>query len=280
MDAVCVDSDWDVALAEDKDGNIIGALPFQVQRKWGVKAAFTPLVTPHSGPWYNRNTDKPLHQQISAYHQIVNQLAQQLDPFTYKNINLAPSDLPGHAWYWKGYQLHTRYTYRLIINSKEEVFAQCKNTIRTDIRNAEKDIEIAWVGSAEEFYDLIKRQVGGHYQLLSAPTVKNLFNLQKQFSLRVNKAIRGGKTMGMALFAIDGSDIYYLVGGRQTEGYNLGLTALLWDSITEHAGPDKVLDFEGTMLKKVEPFFRRFGGVPTPYLNVVKMPRWMYPFRG
>ena len=280
MDAVCVHRDWDVVLAEDKGGKIIGALPFQAKRKWGMTAAFTPLVTPHSGPWLSQHAGKPLHQQISSHHQVVQQCTDQLDRMAYKNFKLAPGQMPGHAWHWSGYQLNTRYTYRLSIDSIEQVFNTCKNTIRTDIRNAEKELKVQPVESPNEFHNLLRTQIGGHYQMLSRQVIENLFSLKSRFPLTFTKALRGEKTIGGALFVVDGLDIYYLIGSRQTEGSNLALTALIWDAITKHAGAGKVLDFEGTMLKKVEPFFRRFGGVPTLYLNVVKMPRWMKWLRG
>jgi hypothetical protein len=275
MDAVCTETDWDVAIVENKEGTIVGVLPYQIKSKWGIKAYSTPLVTPNSGPWIRLDETKELYQKISAHNSILEKLIPQLEPSHYKYLKLSPTNLPGHPWYWAGYKLNTMYTYRLDISSPDTVLANCKNTIRTDIRNAENEIQIEEIGSSDEFYQSLTNQVGGHYQILTKRQIEKLFALQKQHSLFFKKAIKSGQTIGTALFAESLGDIYYLIGARQSEGTNLALTALIWNTIQEHAGPGKTFDFEGTMLKPVEPFFRRFGGIPTPYLNVIKMPRWM-----
>ncbi len=275
MDAICEDSNWDVVLVEDKQRQIIGAIPYQVKRKWGITAYSTPLLTPTSGPWVKLDESKPFHQQLSQYHRIIASLTQQLQSGRYYYFKLTPTSFPGHAWYWAGYTLNTMYTYRLDISSAEVVFNHCKNSIRTDIRNAEKEIRVEEITTSGEFYELLKKQVGGHYQYLSASQIDRLFLIKENKNLYFRKAVKSGKAVGAALFVKDRNELYYLIGTRQMEGPNPALTSLIWHHIQEHTSPDMVLDFEGTMLRKVEPFFRRFGGMPTPYLNVVKMPRWM-----
>jgi len=47
---------------------------------------------------------------------------------------------------------------------------------------------------------------------------------------------------------------------------------VLWEAIKRAADRGTAFDFEGSMLKHVEPFVRSFGGVPTPYSVVRHTP--------
>jgi hypothetical protein len=53
----------------------------------------------------------------------------------------------------------------------------------------------------------------------------------------------------------------------QAHGAN---TLLYWEPIRLASEVSRVFDFEGSMLKPVEHFFRGFGGTQTPYLQISK----------
>ena len=70
----------------------------------------------------------------------------------------------------------------------------------------------------------------------------------------------------------DTSTAYYLAGGATEAGRSKGaMHGLLAHAIQETAAEGcTIFDFEGSMLKGVEPFFRGFGGELTPYFRVFK----------
>jgi hypothetical protein len=72
--------------------------------------------------------------------------------------------------------------------------------------------------------------------------------------------------------AISGAEpLYPLINGRDPELQAFGANMLLyWEAIRLASEVSRVFDFEGSMLKPVEHFFRGFGGKPTPYLQVSK----------
>ena len=62
---------------------------------------------------------------------------------------------------------------------------------------------------------------------------------------------------------------YYLLGGSDPDLRTSGAASLLmWEAIMRARRVTDVFDFEGSMLKPVERFFRAFGARQTPYLNV------------
>ena len=64
---------------------------------------------------------------------------------------------------------------------------------------------------------------------------------------------------------------YYLWGGSDPQFRNSGTNSYcLWEAIKFSASVTKAFDFEGSMIKPFEKFFRAFGGKLTPYFHVYK----------
>ena len=116
-------------------------------------------------------------------------------------------------------------------------------------------------------------------QRLSAPARSTLERIEAAC------AGRGARAM---LFACDATDrvhavayvvwdrrvAYYLMGGGDPELRTSGASSLLlWEGIRRAHAEAEAFDFEGSMLKPVERFFRAFGGRQSPYLHVSRADR-------
>ena len=67
----------------------------------------------------------------------------------------------------------------------------------------------------------------------------------------------------------DRNAAFHLLSGADPELRTSGAGSLLmWEAITRARAVTDVFDFEGSMLKPVERFFRAFGSRQTPYLRV------------
>lgn len=75
-----------------------------------------------------------------------------------------------------------------------------------------------------------------------------------------------------ALFVVyDEKSMYNLIQGGDPELRKSGANPLaMWHSIESAQKVTKKYDFEGSMMANVEPFFRSFGAVQTPYFNIMK----------
>jgi hypothetical protein len=72
----------------------------------------------------------------------------------------------------------------------------------------------------------------------------------------------------------DRNAAFYLLGGGDPELRNSGASSLLmWELMMRARAEADVFDFEGSMLKPVERFFRAFGARQTPYLRVSRVSR-------
>ena len=78
-----------------------------------------------------------------------------------------------------------------------------------------------------------------------------------------------------AFFVWDQRKMYYLASGSHRDNREThALSLVLWEGIKLSVEKGLAFDFEGTMLENVEPHFRSFGAVQTPYFTV-----WRYGSR-
>ena len=65
METVCCGKQWDVALAHNDDGAVIGAMPYLIGSKLGLRYIVQPQLTQYNGPWYKSdNTEERYHADI------------------------------------------------------------------------------------------------------------------------------------------------------------------------------------------------------------------------
>ena len=103
--------------------------------------------------------------------------------------------------------------------------------------------------------------------------LKNIFT---QFSDDTNSfsvaAKKDGVLLGVVFCVFDKNSCYYLLGGVDKKSGVQGVNNILVQKSMEKAQQlgCSIFDFEGSMLKGVEKFFRSFGGELVPYYTVNK----------
>jgi lipid II:glycine glycyltransferase (peptidoglycan interpeptide bridge formation enzyme) len=103
--------------------------------------------------------------------------------------------------------------------------------------------------------------------------LKNIFTL---FSNETNsfsfEAKKHNQLLGVVFCIFDQHSCYYLLGGVDKSAGISGVNNLLVQKSIEKAQQlgCKIFDFEGSMLKGVEKFFRSFGPRLVPYYTVNK----------
>ena len=111
MDAVCAGKEWDVLLAEDEQGEIIGAMPYLLRKRAWFRYIIMPQQTQIGGIWVT--------EQITADRwktaEVCRALKEQLD-----GLNLAyyyqqymPGSLCVDAMRGLGFKTKERVTYRV-----------------------------------------------------------------------------------------------------------------------------------------------------------------------
>ena len=277
LDVICGSENWDVVIYE-KNGNILGALPYYFKSKYGIKYISQPMFTQHNGIWIKYKDNMVESKKISYEKEVVYALLSEIEGkgFAFYQQAQSPSLRNWLPFYWKGYNDSTRYTYRLNdISDPMALFSGFQSNKRKNIKKAIKaGYEVKFDISAKDFYELHKRSL--------EKQGKTIFYSFELFEKMVTTAYKhnSGRTayidcegeMMCALFNLwDQQFGYNLISAINPETRNTGAPDLLVYSMIQFCSNKvKGYDFEGSMIEGVEESFRHFGATQTPYFFIYK----------
>jgi hypothetical protein len=254
---------------------VVARLPYVSKSRLGLTVLGQPPLTQTLGPWIEPSTAKratALGNEMALLSDLVAQLPRA-DRFAQL---LAPQVLNALPFYWAGYDLSVRYTYRLDdLGSETGLWDGLHSSVRRAIRKARRQVEVRDDLGLETLRDLVTKTFAR--QGLPVPFPWDLVE-----RIEAACARRGARQM---LFAVDGSGhvhaatyvvhdsstAYNILSGAEPELRASGAgPLLLWDSIMRVTPSTEVFDFEGSMLPGIEIHYRHFGGRLTPYLFVTR----------
>lgn len=273
LDAVAGEA-WDVVLAY-QGGQVVGALPFTLRRRWGLTLLTQPKLTQTLGPWV-RPTNKSYPKMLAHEKDVLGALADGLPYHHYYAQNWHWDRQNWLPFYWRGFEQSTRYTYRLNgLCDEEALWKGLQENIRREVRKARDRYQIVVrpAHSLDEFLAL--NRMTFERQGRSLPYSRKLVEgIEKAAATRgardclVAVDEEGNRHAG-AYIIRQGDTAYYLMGGGDPELRNSGATSLvLWEAIRSQPAGVDVFDFEGSMVEPIERFFRGFGAQQVPYFRV------------
>lgn len=276
LDSV-TDGSWDVAIVEDKNGNLLASMPYFLEKRGKYKNIVQPHLAQYMGPWLNKEyiQTKTIHRT----HQLIEELMEQLPACHayFQNWHFSVMNwLPLHA---QGYEQTSRYTY-IVDGRKEEdeLWKAISSNVRRDIKNASKVIEMVEDESIdfEVFFDI----VGSTFERKSTELIydKALFKklddrLKKEGRRKILYAKHEDGTLCGTMYLVwDNTTIYYLAGGiKEAYKKHYPISVLHWESLKYAASRNMIFDFEGSMLPSIERFIRRFGTEQKTYHSITKI---------
>ena len=267
---------WSVALAHNEKGDIEAALTFAKRQKWGLTTLSEPVLTPFCGVWWRQKTFKNEYEKITYEKKYLQKLIEKL-PFAHRySFRLQTTLTDWQPFYWAGWRVETRYTYRLNIENLTSVFDNFSGNTKRNIRKAAQYFTIDSNDNFDKFLEIndltYKRQrISQPIPLSTWQAVERVLSKKKSRKLFFSKNTEG--VTDAAIYVVfDNQTAYYLAGSSTDAGRSRGaMHGLLARAIEEAAAAGCIVfDFEGSMLQGVEPFFRGFGGTLTPYFRVYK----------
>lgn len=278
MDAVCGADNWDVVLYE-KNGTILGAMPYYVRQKLGLRYITQPPFTQHNGAWIKYPEGQVASKRISFEKEVLDGLMEQIEalPVCHYQQSFSPNLTNWLPLYWRGYSQSTSYTYRLPdIHDPEALFAQFQHNKRKNINKAiRQEIQIHFDLPADVFYDHHKKSLAKQHQEIgySLELFQRIYRAAyAHHSGRTIYATDPEGTVLCGLFNLwDKHWGYDLISSIDPETRGNGAPDLLVYRMLEYLS-DKVTgyDFEGSMIPGVEESFRHFGATQTPYFRIWK----------
>jgi lipid II:glycine glycyltransferase (peptidoglycan interpeptide bridge formation enzyme) len=243
----------------------------------GMSFLKLPPYTPHCGLFFESESRNPSSQNsftkevmlevckyISAQKCVITVLAF---PYYIKDLQ---------QFTWNNYKVIPNYTYQLQLSRTiDEIKNNFDSKHRNAINKAQKEgVEVLCNAfPKEEVLSFFKQSlIEAGANVYETELKKILCEFSDASSAFTLSASLGGRLLGMVHCIFDNKACYYLLGGLVKGESVQGVNNLLVLKSIEKAKElgCEVFDFEGSMLKGVEKFFRGFGPELVPYYTVNK----------
>lgn len=208
----------------------------------------------------------------------------------YKILNLIIKHLPKRTFdyyfhpnfknwlvfFWNNFRQEVRYTYRLDLSRLDEasIWNNLNSGLRNEINSAIKNgIIIKEDVNIEVLYKLVNisflRQ-GSKVPLTEQKVILLWDELEKNGAIDVYAAIdNAGREIACAAIIYDHNSAYLILNGIDNEHITKGANGyLIYNAIIKAKAKVKIFDFEGSMHKTIESFYRKFGGELTTYYRI------------
>lgn len=261
-----------------KDENqLIGGFYFMRTKKYGLTFLKLPPYTPHCSLFFvseskNKSSVNSFSKEVIT--EVCNYISAQKSALT---VLAFPSDIIDlQPFIWEKYKVVPNYTYRISLEqSLEDIRSNFDPKNRNAINKAIKEEVIVEFNKLNgiELFSFFEKSLTTTDANIYETELKNIFTKfagpTNSFSVEARKS---NDLLGVVFCVYDKNTCYYLLGGVNKSSGIQGVNNLLIQKSIEqakHLGCT-IFDFEGSMLKGVEKFFRSFGPELVPYYTVNK----------
>lgn len=273
LDAVAPES-WDVVQVE-KGGIVHAYMPYVIQKRRSQTILGMPPLTQTLGPWLRPYPGKQANR-VSEEIELVAELIKKLPEYSQFRQNFHHSFTNWLPFFWQGFQQTTRYTYVIEdLSDMDAVWQGFRTNVKRNIRKSRPKLVIRDDLGIAEFLRLneltFKRQ--GRQLPYSHELVERVdASCSERQCRRILFAEDAQSRVHAAIYIVwDENAAYYLMGGVDPDLLSsAAMSLLMWEAINLASRASKTFDFEGSMIKGVERFFRSFGSEPKPYFQISK----------
>lgn len=267
---------WDLAVVE-RGEEVAAVLPYAYKMRLGrYRLIELPYLTFYLGPWL-RESQAKYANRLGEEKDLMTELIEKLPPFASFHQWFHPSIANWLPFYWKGFKQTTRYTYRIEdTQNLDAVWNETRENIRTDVRKAQKQVEVVEELNAERFLEQQKATFSRQGKPLPYP--EDVF--RRLDAECVSRGVRKilcaldseGRLHASVYLVWDETTVYALLRGSDTALRNSGSVSLLmWKAIEFASSQGKRFDFAGSWHESIERFVRAFGGRQIPFFEITKM---------
>lgn len=273
---------WDVLLYE-KNGNILGTLPYYVKESHGLRYITVPRRTQHNGVWVKYPPSGKYQKRLALEKEVMTALIEHLEEaaqkkkIVYYQQSFSPSVTNWLPFYWKGYHQTTRYTYLIPAGEGyDQIFSKFDYAVRYDVKRAAPHAIIEDSDDIDALYRMHCMTMGrqGRSSSYSKEFVAAFDRALAEHNCRKILLAKDaeGNLHSAVYIAFDANWVYYLFSGTDPQYRKSNFqTVLLCRAIQFACDTGRGFDFEGSMVPGIEQFFREFGPIQTPFFSIHKI---------
>jgi hypothetical protein len=258
------------------NGALAGGLPIVKKKRFGLTKAGLPLLTPYVDILSITGASNKIKRN-SFKRKVVESVLEFIQNRHHMvSMGLSPDFTDLTPFLNRNFRFRIKVTYRINLkNDVSALWSSLHGSRRKNIKKAEKTgFKVNILDNFRILSDLITKtyeRQGKDQKIveIAEPYVREAIeNRRGACFITMDE---GGSARGGVFLAWDNHCAYYLLGGFDHEkGGNNATTLALWKGIL-HAKEVlnlNVFDFEGSIVPRLETFFRRFGGDLKHYFRV------------
>jgi len=251
-----------------RGGTLFAGFPLPCRTEFGIKLAMSPPLTPYLGVIF-KHQDTKYVTRLSQEKRISREIARTLKGgFHHVSYGFPPGMVDLQPFVWEGFATSVTYTYIIHLeNELENIWMSLTDKNRNQIRKAEKDgITVVLSDDFNYTVSLVEKTFARQNKSLFPKSAACAYNdvLKKRNQCKSFLAKDINNNLVAAVYiAWDNKRSYYQLGGYDSEKSHGGASALaLWEAIrfSKNELGLREFDFEGSMIPRLEEFFREFGG--------------------
>lgn len=259
------------------DYQLIGGFYFLKTKKYGFTFLKLPPYSPHCGLFFisdSKNNSSINNFSKEVMTEVCTYFMKQSNALT---ILAFPSNIIDfQPFIWKNFKVVPNYTYRIDLQRTMEIIRshfdpKNRNVINKAIKEGVCVTEnsLSTEQLFQYFLKSLKATDANFYEQLLEKIFMNFSDYSNSFCMVARK---GNQVLGVVFCVFDKFNCYYLLGGVDKKSGIQGVNNLLVEKSIEKARDlgCTTFDFEGSMLKGVEKFFRSFGPELIPYYTANK----------
>jgi hypothetical protein len=237
-----------------------------------------PPLTPFLGPLFG-SSESPSRTRAKQIEWL-ERLLEELNGFAHLDARCHPAFDYWTPLSWHGFEQTTHYTWRLTdLGDLEGIWNGLRENIRREVRKGRKrglEVDEASLDDLDRVQaKTAQRHDRGQAAVETRAVLRRVDDAAAAREARSVLVARDsdGRVHAGGYFVWDSRYTYYLVGGSDAALRTSGASSLLmWTAIEHAAARGTAFDFEGSMLRHVERFFRAFGGTPVAYSILRRTP--------
>lgn len=251
---------------------IIAGVCVLISKKFNLIGNHCPPFTPYYHPIFNIETSGNRTIQNKSIELIL----KELNKFSINDFIFKYSDFSMHPYHWNGYELTAKIS--TIINRKFEDWLKSinKNKLR-DIKKLqslleENKIYLKYNCEFKEFENMIS-ETEKIKKFKFNPIFKKIFFSNNSYTGNLVVFSEDNVPLNGICYAFDKNNAYNLINvsnSPENIKYNNCNYLIMYELIKKTLEENKTFDFEGSMLKGVEEFYRYMGGEQIPVIRATK----------
>lgn len=278
LDMVCTDGEWNGIVSYDKENNIRGVFTYFIKKAFPGYLIKMPPLTPQMGPLPIHNNAVVSWENCPEFNRAQDDFLSRLPKTVFFRQRHHPWVTNWLPYCWSGFRQTSRFTYHLDLSiDYDQIFNSFKSNIRSDIRKAQKKLQLVDSGNPELLNKLIQTSFSNKKirDTYSQPLInKVLHECSLRKCAKVLYAVDSAENVHASVLMVwDSKAAYYLIGTTNPEFKGSGASSfLIWNAMQLPEIKGKIFDFEGSMIQPVEKYFRAFGGKLIPYNEIIRHP--------